>query len=159
MNSEDNTTSYKGEKRKNYTMETKREAMTYTEMNSNNKAAKKFGVAAKRIREWIQNKPKIIDRKVKAKSKRLEGGGVKPMDLQLENQLVEWIYGRRFEGLRVSRRLIMTKANSLYNESCDEHEKTLFLASTGWLKKLGSTEWTVVAKKNHNCPARSSTVN
>ena len=77
--------------------------------NSNHKAAEKFNVVVKRIREWRQNIFKIFETTVKPKNKRLEGGGRKPLDLQLENQLVEWIYVRRFNGLRVSRKLIMVK--------------------------------------------------
>ena len=41
MSSEENITSHKGEKRKNYTMEFKREAITYAEKNSYHHAAKK----------------------------------------------------------------------------------------------------------------------
>ena len=51
MSSSDNSISHKGEKRSNYTMEFKREAIKYAEKNSNHKAAEKFHVAVKRIRE------------------------------------------------------------------------------------------------------------
>ena len=43
--------SYKGEKRSNCTMEFKREAIEHAEKNNNHKAAEKFLVAVKRIRE------------------------------------------------------------------------------------------------------------
>ena len=69
---------------------------------------------------------KIFEPTVKPKNKRLEGGGRKPLDLQLENQLVESIYDRRSNGLPVSRKLIMAKA-----KHCDESEKSLFVASNG----------------------------
>ena len=42
MSSSDNSISHKGEKRSNYTIEFKREAVEYAEKNSNHKAAKKF---------------------------------------------------------------------------------------------------------------------
>ena len=45
--------------------------------------------------------------------------------------LLEWIHGRRSNGLRVSRKLIMVKAKCLYHETCDESEKDLFIASNG----------------------------
>ena len=48
--------SHKEEKRRNYTMEFKRQDIEYAEKNSNHKAAEKFQVAIKRIREWRQNK-------------------------------------------------------------------------------------------------------
>ena len=69
-------------------MEFKREAIGYAEKNNNHKAAEKFRLAVKRIREWRQNKLKIFEPTIKSKNKRLEGGGRKPLDQQLENQLV-----------------------------------------------------------------------
>ena len=38
----DNSVSHKGEKRRNYTMEFKREAIGYAEKNGNHKAAKNY---------------------------------------------------------------------------------------------------------------------
>ena len=67
--------SHKGEKRRNCTMEFKCEAIEYAEKNSNHKAAEKFHVAAKQIREWRQNKWNIFEPTVKPKNKRLEGCG------------------------------------------------------------------------------------
>ena len=61
MSSLDNSMSRKGEKRRNYTMEFTREAIEYAKKNSNHKAAEKFLVAVKRIREWRQNKLKISE--------------------------------------------------------------------------------------------------
>ena len=88
MSSLNNSMSHKGEKRRNYTMEFKREAIEYAEKNSNHKAAEKFRVVLKRIREWRQNKLKIFEPAIKPKNKRLEGGERKPLDQQLDNQLV-----------------------------------------------------------------------
>ena len=87
MSSLDNSMFHKREKRKNYTMEFKPEAIEYAEKNSNHKAGEKFNVAVKRIRKWRQNKLKTFEPTVKPKNKRLEGGRRKPLDLQLENQL------------------------------------------------------------------------
>ena len=89
MSSSDNSMSYKGEKRRNHTMEFKRKAIEYAEKNSYHKAAEKFYFSVKRIREWRQNKLKIFEPTVKPKNKRLKSGGRKPPDLQLENQLVK----------------------------------------------------------------------
>ena len=74
------------------------------EKNCNHNAAEKFHAAIKRIREWRQNKLKIFELTIKPNNKRLEGGGKKPLHLQLENQLVEWIYERRSNRLHVSRK-------------------------------------------------------
>ena len=80
--------SHKGEKRRNYTIEFKREAIEYAEKNSNHKTAEKRHVVVKSIREWRQNKLKIFEPIVKPKNKRLEGSARKPLDQRLENQLV-----------------------------------------------------------------------
>ena len=66
-------------------MEFKREAIEYAEKNSNHKAAEKFRVVVKRIREWRQNKTKIFEPTIKSKNKRLEGGWRKPLNQQSEN--------------------------------------------------------------------------
>ena len=89
MSSLDNSVSHKGEKRRNYTMEFKREIIKCAEKNSKHKTAEKNYFAVKRIKECRQNKLRIFEPKFKLKNKRLEGGGRKPLDLQLENQLVE----------------------------------------------------------------------
>ena len=51
---------------------------------------------------------------------RLDGSGRKLTDDNLEEIILEWIHGRRASGLRVSRTLIMIKAEHLYDERCPE---------------------------------------
>ena len=51
-----------------------------------------------------------------AKRKRLDGAGRPLMDEQLEQTLVEWVLERRSNLLRVSRKTIMVKAKSLFDE-------------------------------------------
>ena len=80
--------SHKKEKRRNYTMEFKRAEIECAEKKSNHKAVEKFCVAVKWIREWRQNNLKIFEPIIKPKNKRLEDGGRKPLDQQLENQLI-----------------------------------------------------------------------
>ena len=87
MSALDNSMFHIGGKRMNYTREFKHAAIKCAEKN-NHKAAEKFYVAVKQIREWRENKLKIFEPTLKPKNKRLEGGGRKPLDQQLENQLV-----------------------------------------------------------------------
>ena len=92
------STSHKGQKRKSYSMEFKQEAITFAEENGNNCAARRFGVAVKRVREWRQNKDAIVELCAKPKGfkkEKLEGGVRKPMDEGMEEELLEWIHGRR----------------------------------------------------------------
>ena len=75
MSSLDNSMSHEGEKRRNYTMEFKREATEYAEKNSKHKATEKFRVAVKRIREWRQNKLKILNQQLNQIIKDWKGVG------------------------------------------------------------------------------------
>ena len=69
-------------------MEFKRTAIEYVEKNSSYKTAEKFHVAVKRTREWRRNNLKIFKPIIKPKNKRLEGGEGRPLDQQLQNQLL-----------------------------------------------------------------------
>ena len=134
--------SHKGKKISSYTLKFKLEAIAFAELNSINSASKKFNVERKRIREWSKCKESLQSLKKKdrgSKRKRLDGGGRKPLDQQMEEVLVEWIYDRRDKGLRVSRKLIMKKALFVYNEKAKENDSEnskTFVASTGWLQKF-----------------------
>ena len=131
------TMSHKGKRISSYTLKYKLEAIAYAENNSIDIASKKFNVERKRIRKWKSKKEELLSLKKKdggAKRKRLEGAGRKPLDQQMEEVLVEWIYDRREKGLRVSRKLIMKKALFIYNEKSTENnceDGAPFVASTG----------------------------
>ena len=74
-----------------------------------------------------------------AKRKRLGGAGRKPLDRQMEEVLVEWIYDRREKRLRVSRKLIIKKALFIYNEKSTKNnyeDGAPFVGTTGWLQKF-----------------------
>ena len=82
-----------------------------------------------------------------AKRKRLDGAGRPLMVEQFEETLVEWVLERRSNLLRVSRKMIMVKAKSLFDEKhSDPAEKDSFLASTGW---------TIATSKNNYSSERS----
>ena len=81
----------------------------------------------------------------------LEGGGRKMTDEGMEEQLLEWIHGRRSNDLRVSRELIMVKTKCLDDKTCDKSEKNVFTASNGWLQKKFLPKWIIVEQENHDC--------
>ena len=92
-----------------------------------------------RIRELRKDKDAIEELKAKPKGKhreRLDGGGRKGFAERLDDLLLEWIYGRRANGLSVSRKLIKVKARQIYDENCSKDEKELFSASARWLHKF-----------------------
>ena len=88
MSSLDNCMLHKKEKKEGIAQWNLNAAIEYAEKNSNHKAAEKLCVAIKRIIEWRQNNLNIFERIIKPKNKRLQSGGRKPLDQQLENQLV-----------------------------------------------------------------------
>ena len=78
----------------NYTIEFKLKAVNFAETNSIRSAAEKFKVERKRIRNWKQNKAKLLSTVATpsgSKRKKL-GGGRKPMNEVLEEHLIEWIH-------------------------------------------------------------------
>ena len=137
--------SHKGSKITSYDAKFKLEAISHAETASKQPASKTFNVAANRIREWRKQKPDLLSLKEKsngAKRRRLDGAGRKPLNEQLEESLMEWIYQRREKCLRVSQKLIMKVALILYQELVKEDETTgvnenvSFVASTGCLQKF-----------------------
>ena len=75
---------------------------------------------------------------MKGKKFRLDGGGRKLTDVELEEEVLSWIQQRRSNMLRVSRKLIMFKVKSIYDKKCGNKEelKAGLVASNGWLMKF-----------------------
>ena len=132
----DASQSHAGKKINSYSTEFKLEAVRFAvECNSTHKAAKKFNVDRKRIREWRANQSKLES--ASCKRKRLDGAGRKPFDLDIEEVLLEWVHERRSNGFRVSRKMIRSKARFLHEEKCKEMElPPTFTASIGWVQKF-----------------------
>ena len=96
----------------------------------------------KRIREGRKNKAKIaalVLLKNSKTRKRLDGGGAKPLSTNLEELIMDWISVRRSSGLRVLRKLVMKKAQLLYQEMSTSEgilKNEEFKASRGWLEQF-----------------------
>ena len=122
--------------RNKYTMEFKRKVINYDKENSYNGVARKFKIEPKRVREWVSQKDKVL--KMKGKRFRVEGGGRKLTDNELEDKVLNWIHRQRENMLRVSRKLIMFKSKAIFDEKCgdDEALKESFVPSNGWLVKF-----------------------
>lgn len=156
------STSHKGGKIKSYSLQFKLDAVKFAELHSNRAASKKLNVDEKRIREWRKKHEKISQARAQkggAGKKRLEGGGRKILDSDVEEKVLNWIHERRENRLRVSRKLIMRKAKMFYDESVgdDECAKEAFVASRGWLEKfmkrngLSLRRRTTTAQKDPAC--------
>ena len=97
--------SSKGKETRSYSMEFKNQVVVYAEKNNNRPVASLFDVEPKRVREWKKDFEKI--KSTKPNRQRLDGGGRKCIDENLEQDLVHWIYEKRSKMLRVSRKMVM----------------------------------------------------
>ena len=105
------------ERRQKYSIEFKKATTKYAQENFIHSAAKKFKVDRKRVREWVQKEEKVTS--VKGKRFRVDGGGRggrKLTDVELEEEVLSCVQQLLSYMLRVSRKLIMFKAKSIYNE-------------------------------------------
>ena len=78
------------------------------------------------------------------------------MDSDPDDIILEWIYGRRADGLRVSRKLIVVKAKHSNEERCPEGKQDMFKGTEGWLQKfmlrhgLSLTRKTTTVQQDHH---------
>ena len=82
--------SSKGKKNWSYSMEFKKQVVVYAEANSNKSAASHFDVEPKHVRAW--KKDFETNKSTKPNRQRLDGGGRKCIDENLEEDFVHWIY-------------------------------------------------------------------
>ena len=127
--------SSKGKKKRSYSMEFKKQVVVYAEANSNRSAASHFDVEPKRVRKWKKDFEKT--KSTKSNRQRLDGGGTKCINKDLEEDLVHWINEKRSKMLYVSRKMIMWKAKSIFDaKNEDPTTKDSFVASRGWCEKF-----------------------
>ena len=112
-------------------MSFKLDAIDYVQRVSHNTAAKKYKVDLKRFCKWCKNKQLISELKKVQRpgKKKLDRGG---SGYVTDDIILEWIYRRNTNELRVSHELILAKAEHLYNERCPEGEQYIFKAIEGW---------------------------
>ena len=87
--SENQAISHKRERCQKYSMEFKKATIKYAQENSIHSAAKKFKVDWKRVCEWVQKEEKVTS--IKEKRLRLNGGGRKLKDVELDEEVLSWI--------------------------------------------------------------------
>ena len=90
--SDNQVISHKRERRQKYSIEFKMATTEYIQENSIHSAAKKFKVNRKSVREWVQKEEKVTS--MKGKRFRLDDGGWKPTDVELEEEVLSWIQQR-----------------------------------------------------------------
>ena len=100
-----------------------------------------YKVDRKSVREWRGKKQKCEELRKSTsagvKRQRLDGGGRKVTDSELEEHLLEWIFDRKDKGFRVSRNLIQLKAREFNEEnSAIDNGRTEIIFSNGWVQKF-----------------------
>ena len=95
-----------------YDVSLKLKAVAVAEKKSKEAAAREFSVDPRRIREWCSQKEKLaaLQKDNKGKRKRLDGGGRKALDEDMEEVLMDWILDLRGRNIRVSRKMIQVEA-------------------------------------------------
>lgn len=135
MDAERRLTSHKGSKIKSYTMSFKLTVAKFAKENSIHSASSKFNLDRKRVREWVKSINELSAKK--STRRRLDGGGRKPVIIEIEENLLEWIHERRSKMLHVSRKIIQIKAKAMFDEKTDDPAvKETFIASTGWIQNF-----------------------
>jgi len=86
---------------------------------------------------------------VNNRRKRLEGGGNKPFDVGLEDELLEWVHERRSSGLRVSRAMIHTKRELFMSKNARQGRFLHLLLQVMLGPEVCGQEWAVCEVQNH----------
>ena len=117
--SENQVISHKRERCQKYSMEFKKATIKYAQESSIHSAAKKLKADRKRVCQWVQKEEKVTS--IKEKRFRLNGGGRKLKDVELDEEVLSWKNNNMF------------KAKSIYDEKSGDNEelKARFVASNG----------------------------
>ncbi|CAF1134857.1 unnamed protein product [Brachionus calyciflorus] len=110
--------------RQAYRLTYKISAIRYTEKNDISKAAKKFKVDRKTIRNWVKSKPQLLEQVQKKNKFRIHKVDTAQFS-ELETELYEWILEKRRNGVCINKKMITTKALILNKDNN-------FVASNGW---------------------------
>lgn len=94
-------------------------------------------VDTKQIREWRKKKEMLAHATTNKdeQRKRAEGAGRKMISEEMERSLVQWIFSKRKQSLRVSRKMVRRQATEVFGE-CEDNTRSVFKASRGWVDKF-----------------------
>ena len=92
-----------------YTMSYKRDVVKFAQEHSINLAASRFGVDRKRIREWVRGIDEVSS--TTPTKKRHDGGGWKPVIMEIEAKLLKWIHEWRSRILHSKNNSCKSKGN------------------------------------------------
>ena len=103
-------------KRTHKTIEEKIKIVKYAEQNSLHKAAEKYDVDRKNIREWKNQLQDLIVQSNKS-TKMIMHSGKKPETDDIDDEIVEWILMNRKLGITVTSWEVIVKASAIKEET------------------------------------------
>ena len=107
----------------------KLEVALYAKKHSQYAAAKIFGVARRRIFDWMRQIPKLEELIAKGHMKKMTGRG--PRDRDIDKALYRWYLERREAGERPKSAAVQAKAREVYAANGYHDMK----CSYGWFKR------------------------
>ena len=137
--------SHKGMKLKSYSIEFKLEVVAFAEEKSLHAAERLYKVDRKSIRSWKNNKHRLVELSASSAKgfdrKRLNGGGRKVFDRQLEKRLLDWIYCSVERDEKVGGSMIIAQAQEFQKQRINsaghvDSKKNTLNFSRGWLEKF-----------------------
>ena len=134
----------KGKTRQSYTIQFKKDDVSYAVNHSNRAATSKLNIEPKRVREWRSIVEKFNT--VKFNRKQLDDGGRNCLDAELEEEVACWVYSMHQKMLHFRRKMIMLKTKKIFDDkTIDPASRDAFVASRGWCKKFmrrhGFSSW------------------
>lgn len=143
-------------RRKAYPVELKLKIVSEAKNSNFSEIARRYKIDRHCIRDWSKNEEKLTEimtkqgqctpqttgKHQKIKKFRLEGGGRKVLDENMESVLYEWIINRRCQSLRVTRETIKEKALKLSTNQT-------FKSSDGWVTNFMKRFGLVYRQKTH----------
>lgn len=136
--------SHKGKQIKSYTISFKLKVVEFAKNSNNSKAARTYGVDRKRVIEWRKDEAKLQLCDNLGTRKRNFGGGKKVGNVDIDKQVIDWVYTRREQGIRVTGVAVKREALRLNLQNGTQG----FKASYGWLRRF---------MKRHNISFRVAT--
>ncbi|XP_041959948.1 uncharacterized protein LOC121718798 isoform X4 [Alosa sapidissima] len=124
-------------KKKKFDLAFKLTVVKFAEQNSGEAAARHFSVHPRSVLKWRKIKTELERLSEEdCKRARLRGGGRKKASEELELAVSEWIHSMHAKHLRLSHKMIRTKAKEMYATVSDCMDGESFAASAGWLDRF-----------------------
>ena len=140
----------KEQKRQSYTIQFKKDVVSYAVNHSNRAAVSKFNIEPKRLSEWKSVAEKFNT--VKVNRKRLDGVGRNCLDEELEEEVPCWVYSMRQKMLHVSPKMIIFKAKKNFDDkTTDPASRDAFVARRGWREKFMRRHGSHYGEKQQLC--------